>query len=74
VSPSTEPAEFAQLDEQGGTDQLDELDEVGVKLDLARAYLDMGDSDGARSLLDEVLEEGGGRQRQEAESLLQQIA
>lgn len=66
--------EFAQ---PGGSDDLaeiDELDEAGVKLDLARAYLDMGDSEGARNLLDEVLEEGSNRQRQEAQDLLKQIA
>ncbi len=31
------------------------MSEVGTKLDLARAYMDMGDPDGARSILDEVL-------------------
>jgi len=52
----------------------DVLDEVSTKLDLARAYLDMGDAEGARSLLDEVLSEGTARQRGEAEALLKQIA
>ncbi|HEX5515672.1 MAG TPA: FimV/HubP family polar landmark protein [Gammaproteobacteria bacterium] len=54
-------------------DELDDLDEAGVKLNLARAYVDMGDSEGARSLIDEVLAEGSSRQRQEAEELLRQI-
>lgn len=49
------------------------LDEVGTKLDLARAYIDMGDPDGARSILDEVLEEGSPPQQQEAQALMQQI-
>ena len=49
-------------------------DEVGTKLDLARAYIDMGDPDGARSILDEVLDEGNDSQKQEAQQLLQQIA
>jgi pilus assembly protein FimV len=40
-----------------------------TKLDLARAYLDMGDADGARSMLDEVLQEGSESQRREAEAL-----
>jgi len=44
---------------------------VGTKLDLARAYMDMGDAEGARSLLDEVTEEGNEAQRREAEELLQ---
>ena len=33
------------------------MSEVGTKLDLARAYIDMGDPEGARSILDEVLKE-----------------
>jgi pilus assembly protein FimV len=46
------------------------LTEVGTKLDLARAYIDMGDPEGARSILEEVLDEGDNAQRQEAKSLI----
>ncbi|MGB5623259.1 MAG: FimV/HubP family polar landmark protein, partial [Gammaproteobacteria bacterium] len=46
------------------------LSEVGTKLDLARAYIDMGDPDGARSILDEVMEEGDEGQKGEARDLL----
>ncbi|MEZ5458650.1 MAG: FimV/HubP family polar landmark protein [Steroidobacteraceae bacterium] len=46
------------------------ISEVGTKLDLARAYMDMGDPDGARSILREVLAEGSVSQKQEAERLL----
>ena len=49
------------------------MTEVGTKLDLARAYLDMGDPDGARSILNEVLEEGDDSQRQEAQKLLDDL-
>jgi len=49
-------------------------DEVGTKLDLAKAYIDMGDPDGARGILDEVMDEGSDGQKQEAQDLLQQIA
>jgi pilus assembly protein FimV len=45
-------------------------DPVDTKLDLARAYLDMGDPDGARAMLDEVLEEGSQTQKDEARRLL----
>jgi pilus assembly protein FimV len=48
-------------------------DEVGTKLDLARAYIDMGDPDGARSILDEVIDEGDDGQKQEAQQLMSQI-
>ena len=46
------------------------LSEVGTKIDLARAYMDMGDPDGARSILEEVLHEGSASQRQEAQRLM----
>jgi pilus assembly protein FimV len=49
------------------------MTEVGTKLDLARAYIDMGDPDGARSILNEVLEEAADSQRQEAQKLLDDL-
>jgi pilus assembly protein FimV len=48
-------------------------DAVGTKLDLARAYLDMGDPEGARSMLQEVIAEGSEVQKQEARRLLADI-
>lgn len=51
-----------------------DVDEIGTKLDLAKAYIDMGDSEGARSILDEVIEEGNDNQKQEAQVLMRQIA
>ena len=49
------------------------LSEVGTKLDLARAYVDMGDPDGARNILNEVLTEGSASQKQEAQRLLESL-
>ena len=51
----------------------DDVDEVGTKLDLARAFIDMGDAEGARSSLDEVLTEGDEDQKAEATGLLKQL-
>lgn len=48
-------------------------DAVATKIDLARAYLDMGDADGARSMLEEVLTEGSASQREEASKILSEI-
>lgn len=48
------------------------LEEVNTKLDLARAYLEMGDREGAREILHEVLQEGNDAQKGEAEKLLSQ--
>lgn len=48
-------------------------DYVETKMDLATAYLDMGDQVGARSLLEEVLKEGDVSQQQRAEELLKKM-
>lgn len=48
-------------------------DEVGTKLDLAKAYIDMGDQESARSILSEVTEEGSEDQQREASELMRQI-
>lgn len=49
-------------------------DPVDTKLDLARAYLDMGDPDGARAMLEEVMHEGSQMQREVAKQLLDKIS
>jgi pilus assembly protein FimV len=49
------------------------MSEVGTKLDLARAYMDMGDPDGARNILEEVLTEGSAAQKQEAQRLIESL-
>ena len=49
------------------------MSEVGTKLDLARAYMDMGDPEGARNILEEVMHEGSTAQRQEAERLMESL-
>jgi pilus assembly protein FimV len=49
------------------------MSEVGTKLDLARAYMDMGDPDGARNILEEVLSEGSSTQKQEAQRLMESL-
>lgn len=48
-------------------------DPVDTKLDLARAYLDMGDAEGARLMLDEVLAEGSQMQQDTARRILADI-
>jgi pilus assembly protein FimV len=76
VAPGKFQQEPLDLDTGPGgepADDTDTLDEVGTKLDLARAYIDMGDPDGARSILDEVLQEGSAAQKGEAKDLLQKL-
>jgi len=44
--------------------------EVATKLDLAKAYEEMGDKDGARELLNEVAKEGDSAQQAQAQQML----
>lgn len=53
---------------------LDGADEVETKLDLARAYIDMDDVEGARDILEEIAQEGNGAQKEEAQELLEGLA
>jgi pilus assembly protein FimV len=48
----------------------EESADVDTKLDLVTAYMDMGDNEGARELLEEVLQEGGPKQRERAQKML----
>lgn len=57
---------------EAGQEDLD--DAVATKLELARAYLDIGDTDGARGMLQEVIDEGGPAQQAEARRLLDEIS
>ncbi|GIX39162.1 MAG: hypothetical protein KatS3mg128_0211 [Silanimonas sp.] len=44
-----------------------------TRLELAKAYIEIGDAEGARGMLEEVLAEGGAAARAEAERLLKQL-
>jgi pilus assembly protein FimV len=48
-------------------------DPVDTKLDLARAYQEMGDAEGARAMLEEVLQEGSIAQKDIARKLLDEL-
>jgi len=80
-APPTEPGK-AQSSKptnqfQAADDDFDFLsgtDETETKLDLARAYIDMGDMEGARDILDEVMSEGSDSQRSEAQELMTSLA
>ena len=84
VGPDTSGLALTPLDDDAdaaeapATDNVDmdesiygvETNPVDSKLDLARAYLDMGDEDGARPVLMEVIKEGDLAQQAEARELL----
>ena len=70
------PEAFAALEEALEDDFsfLAGTDETTTKLDLARAYVDMGDGEGAKDILEEVLNEGNETQQQEARELMKKLS
>ncbi|WP_271194631.1 FimV/HubP family polar landmark protein [Pseudomonas turukhanskensis] len=72
IAPASSSA-AASLDADDDFDFLSGTDETATKLDLARAYIDMGDAEGARDILDEVISEGTDAQQQEARELIARI-
>jgi pilus assembly protein FimV len=83
---STQPAPAASMDlssisldlgsadasaPSGGGDP--KWQEVATKLDLAKAYEEMGDKDGARELLNEVMKDGDAAQKGQAQQLLAKL-
>ena len=64
---------LANIDDMDDLMLPDDVDEVSTKLDLARAFIDMGDTEGARGSLEEVMSEGNAEQKTEAKTLLDQI-
>lgn len=71
AAPAMAAADSAGMDDE--FDFLADTDENATKLDLARAYIDMGDMEGARDILQEVLNEGNAPQKDEAKGLLAQV-
>lgn len=76
-----ETAEFdaSEIDLDSLADADDEFeflsgtDECATKLDLARAYIDMDDAEGAKELLQEVVQEGNETQQAEARELIRNL-
>ncbi len=69
---SGEETDF-NLDDLGDAEEVAGGDESATKLDLARAYADMGESDMARGLLEEVAAAGSDEQKAEAQELLSKL-
>lgn len=77
ISDSKADSDELKLDDEFSLDSSSAIsggDEAGTKLDLARAYADMGDNDMARTLLKEVLDQGNAQQQKEAQALLGRLA
>lgn len=81
AEPATPETEFPEISldvsesaSVAAEEPVDEPEEVNTKLDLIQAYIDMEDVIGAKELIEEVMAEGGERQRQRASELLEKIA
>jgi pilus assembly protein FimV len=80
LNPSENHAEpdtaIPRLNEElsGGASQSSTDAEMATKLDLAVAYQEIGDKEGARELLDEVLKGGSSEQSERAKALLHELA
>ncbi|MCW8919728.1 MAG: hypothetical protein OQL08_13055 [Gammaproteobacteria bacterium] len=69
--------DLGELGDLGELDDLGDLDssgdEITTKLDLAQAYAEMGDAEGARSMLEEVIAAGSEEQKQQAQALIDKL-
>jgi len=75
ATPAAAPDVALDVTPPGGEGQASaQWDETATKLDLAKAYIDMGDAEGARSILQEVMTEGNEAQKKQAQELSTQIA
>jgi pilus assembly protein FimV len=72
-TPTFTADDAAAMEDEPEFDFLAGADEAATKLDLARAYIEMGDSDGARDILDEVVTEGDAGQKTEAREMLARL-
>lgn len=78
VPPSDMQFDLPEIDPEMDDDTdlgfLSDSDETATKLDLARAYIDMGDAEGAKDIINEIMKEGNEQQRQEAQTLLKKLS
>jgi len=58
----------ADAQEQSGED------EIATKLDLAKAYVELGDKDSAKGILEEIISDGNEQQKKTAQELLKQVS
>jgi pilus assembly protein FimV len=69
-----ENLEFDDFDIDEDLELLVEGDQVGTQLELAQAYIDMGDKAGAKDILSEIIATGDADQKAQAEEIIKQIS
>ncbi len=70
---SDEDSSLSLDEDQDGSADLTEMDELETKIDLAKAYIDMGDDDAAKDIAKEVMDKGNDDQKQSAEEVLSKL-
>ena len=73
INLSLDDAPTAEAPKTEGAAKDDRWYDVQTKFDLAKAYQEMGDKDGAREILQEVIKEGDAGQQAEAKSVLDSL-
>ena len=69
----TESGEAEPEPGQAAGEEATEADENETRLSLAQAYVDMGDEDGAKELLDEIAATGSDEQKRQADAIREQL-
>jgi len=59
-----------EKDADSGVSDLTDMDEMETKIDLAKAYIDMGDYDAAKTIAQEALDKGNDEQKKAAKDIL----
>jgi pilus assembly protein FimV len=71
--PSSRPSEETVKVAQEESDEQTFADEVDTKLNLAKAYIELGDTEGAKAILSEVTSEGSDEQKRQAAELMSEL-
>jgi pilus assembly protein FimV len=70
-APSSTSESLPEIDE--GVSDLTDMDELETKIDLAKAYIDMGDIEAAKKIAEEVLKDGNSEQKQSAQTIIDEL-
>ncbi|MEQ1484654.1 FimV/HubP family polar landmark protein [Methyloglobulus sp.] len=73
LEPTQTNSDKADLNQGFGVSDLTDMDEIETKLDLAKAYIDMGDAESAKDIISQVLEKGSAEQKKTAQVLLDDL-
>ncbi len=72
--PQSDTVKPSSLDQGFMVSDLTDMDEIETKLDLAKAYIDMGDADAAKEIIEQVIEKGSAEQKKTAQMLLDELS